>query len=127
MKGFDSFNFLIFDTVIKGDMPLFLVQATSTHRFEPYSEKYVVVKEGRIYSHGSITYVLDGRSINYTVNRLISYERTDKNQKYQASVKVSDTVGSYYQKNNLLRFIQKYSVVSSQGKKDKDKYIYIYI
>ncbi len=115
MKGFDAFNFLVFDTTIKGDMPLPITKETSIHRFPDHKEHYETGLNGKIYSDGKMTYILDGRNINYTVNRLITFEKTEKNLKYSATVKVSSPVGSYVERDTLLRFSQRSSTVPLKG------------
>ena len=114
MKGYDSFNNLMLDTQIKGYMPIPLTSATSIQSIKPYIEKYAIGQHNVMYSEGSAAYVVDGRSINYTVNRLIKYEPTSKNMDYKAIVNVTETVSSFFEGNDLLRFRQKYSITQSK-------------
>eukprot|EP00794_Sanderia_malayensis_P020432 gene20432-22446_t len=115
MKGFDSFNFLIFDTKIEGYMPLPVVKDSSIHRFEPHTESYEVATRGKVYSSGSMTYILDDRHINYTMNRLVTFEPRAKNLDYKATVKVTNPIGSYIENSQLLMYAERLSTISSDS------------
>ena len=114
MKGYNAFNNLIFNTEFRGNMPIPLTNASSVQRIKPYSEKYTYGEQKNIYGQGSATYIVDGNSIQYTVNRLVHYETLNTVLEYQVLVSVRDTVTSYYQNSNLLQFRQKYFI--EQGK-----------
>lgn len=110
MRGFDSFNSLIFDTEVNGNLPVPLTNATSVQSIKPYTEKYTFGKNKKVYSEGSATYVVDSNSIQYNVNRLIIYENVNNDLEYEALVRVTDTVATNFGANRLLSFKQQYSI-----------------
>ena len=110
MRRFDSFNNLIFDTEVNGTMPVPLTTASSIQSIKPYTEKYALGDNKKIYSEGSATYIVDDNSIDYTVSRAVDFETVNSNTEYTASVEVKDTTSVFYDSNSHLRFRQKYTV-----------------
>ena len=110
MRRFDSFNNLIFHTEVNGTMPVPLTTASSVQSIKPYTEKYALGDNKKIYSEGSATYIVDDNSIVYTVSRVVDFETVNNNRDYAAHVEVKDTTSAFYDTNSHLRFRQKYTV-----------------
>ena len=115
MKGFDSFNNLIFETQVNGTMPIPLTTASSVQSIKPYDEKYAIGSNNKIYSEGSAAFTVDANTIEYSVRRSVEYDAVSNNMDYTALVRVKNTTSAFYGENSLLKYRQKYTVM--QGKR----------
>ena len=114
MRGFDSFNNLIFETQVNGTMPIPLTTASSVQSIKPYDEKYTIGSDHKIYSEGSAAFTVDANTIEYSVRRSVVYDAVDNNMEYTALVRVKNTTSAFYEETSLLKYRQKYTV--TQGR-----------
>jgi len=117
MKGFDSFNNLIFETQVNGTMPIPLTTASSVQSIKPYDEKYAIGSNNKIYSEGSAAFTVDANTIEYSVRRSVEYDAVSNNMDYTALVRVKNTTSAFYGENSLLKYRQKYTVMQDASER----------
>eukprot|EP00795_Rhopilema_esculentum_P002549 gene2549-745_t len=112
MKGYDSFNSLVFDTDVQGDVPIPLAQPETLSRIGSYAETYAMGDNMKMYSEGTASYIIDDVTIEYKINREISFEPFNDVSAYRALVRISSTETSFFQDSSsgFLRYRQKYTI-----------------
>ena len=120
MKGYDSFNSLVFDTDVQGDVPIPLAQPETLSRIGSYAETYAVGDNMKMYSEGTASYIIDDLTIGYKINREISFEPVNSVSAYRALVRISNTETSFFQDSSsgFLRYRQKYAISGTPSLKE---------